>query len=201
MRKKEKLWAETLASLVSPESRVLDLGCGKGDLLHRLQTEKAVHGYGIEIEFDHILSCVDKGIAVFQGDIDEGLKEFGKHAFDYVILSHTLQQVKRPLFVLSEMLRVGQRGIVLFPNFAHWRIRLQLFFGITPRTGALPFYWHDTPNIRVITIHDFYAICKKKGYRVVREVPLHPNPVIRFFIRNGFSNLFSSDGLFVIEKW
>ena len=198
--RKEVLWRSELIALVEPNSRVLDLGCGKGDVLQRLQDEKSVHGYGIDIEFDNILSCTKKNIAVFQGDIDEGLQEFGSHAFDYVILSQTLQQVKRPLFVLSEMLRVGKRGIVIFPNFAHWRIRFQLLFGLTPRTGALPYKWYNTPNIRVVTIQDFHAICKKKGFKIVCEIPLHPNPVMRFLIRCGFSNLLSSDGLFVIEK-
>jgi methionine biosynthesis protein MetW len=198
--RKDPLWIAKVVDLVEPNSRVLDLGCGKGDVLERLQAEKRVHGYGIDIEFDNILSCTKKGIAVFQGDIDEGLKEFGKHAFDYVILSQTLQQVKRPLFVLSEMLRVGRRGIIIVPNFAHWRIRLQLLFGMTPRTGALPYHWYNTPNIRVVTIQDFHAICAKKGYKIVKEVPIHHNVCVRFLIRCGLSNILSTDGLFVIEK-
>jgi len=198
--RKDALWMSKLIDLVEPQSRVLDLGCGKGDVLQRLQEEKSVHGYGIDIEFDNILRCTKKGIAVFQGDIDEGLKEFGGHAFDYVILSQTLQQVKLPLFVLSEMLRVGRRGIVIFPNFAHWRIRFQLFFGMTPRTGALPYHWYNTPNIRVVTIQDFHAICAQKGYRIVTEIPLHKNAFVRCLIRCGLSNILSSDGLFVIEK-
>jgi methionine biosynthesis protein MetW len=198
--KKDAVWISKVVDLVEPNSRVLDLGCGKGDVLERLQEEKSVHGYGIDIEFENILSCTEKNIPVFQGDIDEGLKEFGKHAFDYVILSQTLQQVKLPLFVLSEMLRVGRRGIIIVPNFAHWRIRLQLLFGMTPRTGALPYHWYNTPNIRVVTIHDFHVLCKKNGYKIVKEIPIHPHAGVRFLIRCGLSNILSTDGLFVIEK-
>ena len=158
--------AHWLASHIPLGSRVLDLGCGNGDLLAHLQTHKQITGYGIDIEFENIKTCIQRGLAAYQGDIDEGLQEFGDQRFDYVLLSQTLQQVKRPTKVLHEMLRVGRYGMVTFPNFGYWRNRWQLLQGITPVTHALPYRWDNTPNIRVITLLDFQAMCQREGFNM-----------------------------------
>jgi len=158
--------ADWLASHIPVGSRVLDLGCGNGDLLAHLQTHNHITGYGIDIEFDNIKTCIKRGLAAYQGDIDEGLQEFGDQRFDYVVLSQTLQQVKHPTRVLHEMLRVGQYGMVTFPNFAYWRNRWQVCQGVTPVTAALPYRWDNTPNIRVITLLDFEAMCQREGFQM-----------------------------------
>lgn len=158
--------AHWLAAHIPLGSRVLDLGCGNGDLLAHLQTHNRITGYGIDIEFDNIKTCIQRGLAAYQGDIDEGLQEFGDQRFDYVILSQTLQQVKHPTRVLHEMLRVGQYGMVTFPNFAYWRNRWHLLQGVTPVTDALPYRWDNTPNIRVITLRDFQSMCQREGFQM-----------------------------------
>ncbi|NBV42166.1 methionine biosynthesis protein MetW [bacterium] len=179
-------------------SKVLDLGCGGGELLVQLRNEKKTVGYGIDINYDHILSCVRHGINVFQGNIDEGLKEFSDSSFDYVILSQTLQQVRKPVYVMSEMLRVGRRAIIVFPNFSYWKNRLQMLLGRSPRTRTLPYRWYNTPNIRVVTIKEFRELCKHKHYRIVDEIPLTRSLLIRMF--PWLSNLLSPIGMFIIEK-
>ncbi|MBT5953574.1 methionine biosynthesis protein MetW [bacterium] len=181
---------------IEPNSRVLDLGCGTGSLLDMLKKKKNIQGYGIEIQFNHILSCIEKGISVFQTDINEGLAEISDNAYDYVILSQTIQQVKNPKLVLSEMLRVGKQGIVLFPNFAYWKIRLQLLFGQTPKTKTLPYSWDNTPNIRVVTVIEFKKLCDKLNISIVKE--LNPDSTImpNFLL----PNLFYKKGMYIIEK-
>ena len=145
------MFNDYILSIIPKGAKVLDLGCGNGDLLERLRQEKHVQGYGIDIDFNHILACTKRCISVFHWDINEGLPEFSAQSFDYVILSQTLQQVKIPPFILSEMLRIGQKGIVTFPNFGHWKIRLQLLLrGQAPhgvghdREGVV----RDTPDAR-----------------------------------------------------
>lgn len=173
---------------IDPQAKVLDLGCGDGALLLALREQKQVTCYGIEIDFENILACVKKGLSVYQGNIDEGLSEFSDHSYDYVILSHTLQQIHKPLFVLSEMLRVGKKAIVSFPNFGYWKVRVQLALtGFTPKTTSLPYEWYDTPNIRVLTIHDFKTLCYKEGIQV--------------YDLAYSSNLFSEKGVFLLEKF
>jgi methionine biosynthesis protein MetW len=189
---------QVLSDRVAPGSKVLDLGCGNGEILVKLRDEKAAKAYGIDISFEHILACIKHGLNVFQGNIDEGLKEFSDHAFDYVILSQTLQQVRRPLFAVSEMLRVGKRAIIIFPNFAFWKNRYQFALGLSPRTPTLPYKWYNTPNIRVVTIHDFKMMCKKKGYRIIEQAPASNRWIDLVLLP--FSNLLSPIGIFIIEK-
>ena len=185
---------------VKQGDRVLDLGCGNGDLLRALIQQKNVSGYGIEINFDSILSCIEKGIPVFQGNLDDGLSGIQDQSYDVVILSLTLQQVQKPFFLLTEMIRVGKKAIVMFPNFGYWKIRMQLLLtGQSPVTQSLPYRWHDTPNIRVITIHDFKELCQSEKIKIIEETPLFSNSLLSM-AGPTFSNLFSEMGLFVISQ-
>ncbi|WP_027185909.1 methionine biosynthesis protein MetW [Desulfovibrio inopinatus] len=164
---------QVIASWIRPGSRVLDLGCGKGDLLKYLEDHKQVRATGIEYDESKVTKALARGLAVLQGDINQELQDYADLAFDYVILSQTLQQVYNPAPLLSEMLRIASQGIVSFPNFAHWRCRSQLFFeGYAPRTKELPYEWHDTPNIRVITLKDFRRFCRQFGFDILEEAAI-----------------------------
>lgn len=160
--------------LIAPGSRVLDLGCGKGDLLGALMTRKGVLAEGIEIAPECLQACVARGVPnVHQGDLDEGLADYADQSVDYVVLASTLQVLQRPLDLIREMARVGRRCIVGFPNFAHWPVRVQLgLWGRMPVTGRLPYAWHDTPNIHLTTIRDFRELCEYAGLRVLQELAL-----------------------------
>ncbi|HZZ36919.1 MAG TPA: methionine biosynthesis protein MetW [Caulobacteraceae bacterium] len=153
--------------LVRPGSRVLDVGCGEGELLEMLAHEKQVDGRGIEISPGGVSACLARGLAVVQGDADRDLDYFPAKAFDYVILSQTLQQMQRPRHVLGELLRIGEQAIVSFPNFAHWRVRLELLAkGRMPETRALPEPWWSTGNIHLCTLRDFLELCRDLGLRI-----------------------------------
>ena len=159
-------------SWVKPESRVLDLGCGDGALLKELRARKNTHGYGIDINTENILRCIDNGINVIEQNIDEGLSNFSDKSFDTVIMSQTIQTMHNPEKVLEEMVRVGRECIITFPNFGHWRARFQLFFGgKMPVSDLLPYEWYNTPNIHFCTFHDFDILCKNLNVQVLnREV-------------------------------
>ena len=190
-----------IADLIPPKNRVLDLGCGKGELLEALIKEKGVTGHGIDINEENIIECIKKGVSVFQGNIDEGLLEYKDKSYDYVILSQTIQVVHKPLFVINEMLRVGNKGIICFPNFAQWKIRWQLFFhGQMPKTKALPFEWYDTPNIHHLTIKDFKNACQKHSIKILQEIPLSGSKQHSALPYRWFSNLLAEDALFVIQS-
>ena len=173
-----------ISSLIDDGSSVLDLGCGEGDLLAWLARYKAVQARGVEISSDKVRRCVELGLSVYQGDINQGLADYPDACFDYVILSQTLQVVREPLRLIREMRRVGRRIVVAFPNFGHWSVRLSLLAtGRAPRTGHLPYRWFDSPNIRVLTILDFEELLAKEGLdarevrflRRGRPVRLWPN--------------------------
>jgi methionine biosynthesis protein MetW len=152
---------------IEPGARVLDLGCGHGELLDLLAREKNARVQGIELDEQAIYECVRKGLSVFQGDIETGLAEYPDRSFDYVVLNQSLQEVRKASFLLAEALRVGSRVIVGFPNFAHASARISLFFGgRAPMTPSLPYRWYDTPNVRFLSIADFRAFCREKGFRV-----------------------------------
>lgn len=186
--------------LVPPNCRVLDLGCGDGELLARLISEKGVRASAVEISQDGILQCVAKGLDVCQVDIDKGLQDFADNSFDYVILNQTLQAVHNPDLVIREMLRVGRHGIVGFPNFGHWRVRWQLLFGgHAPRTRSLPFHWYNSPNIRVLSLKDFKEFCTKSGIRILREVNLIPRGG-QGTVARLMPNLFAEICIFVLQK-
>ncbi len=162
---------ELIEQLIPDGSRVLDLGCGDGQLLEELVEKKGVTGRGVEIDEQRVLECVRRGLAVFHGDLLEGMSFYADGSFDTVILSQTLQQTLDPRTVLREMLRVGRRGIISFPNFGHWSIRLQLAaLGRMPRSRHLPHRWYDTPNIHLVTVKDFREFAAKERVRILTEI-------------------------------
>jgi len=167
---------------IEPGARVLDLGCGHGNLLALLAREKKALVQGIELDEKAIYECVDKGLSVYQGDIETGLEEYPDHCFDYVILNQSLQEVRRASFVLVEALRVGNRVIVGFPNFAHWSARVSLCFGgRAPMTPSLPYRWYDTPNVRFLSIADFRAFCGEMEFTVEKAAFLNGQEKIDFW--------------------
>ncbi len=191
-----------IASWIDPGSRVLDLGCGSGDLLHILAVDKGIRGTGIEIEEAKVARGIEKGLSILHGDIMEEIRDYPDGHFDFVILSQTLQQVYEPGRLIREMLRVGRRGVVSFPNFAYYRIRAQLLFrGRAPVSRELPYEWYDTPNIRVITIRDFRRFCRKEGFAIERETavstPHHheKGAVVKFL-----PNLLANYGMFLLTR-
>ena len=163
-----------LAEMVEPGSRVLDVGCGDGTLLRILAETRDVDARGIEIQQSSVNQCVARGLSVVQGDADTDLVNYPDNAFDYAILSQTIQTTHRPRDVLEQLLRIGSRAIVSFPNFGHWRVRSQIMFsGRMPVTKNLSFAWYDTPNIHFCTIKDFIALCDELGAKVERSVALN----------------------------
>lgn len=164
---------ELIESLIEPQATVLDVGCGDGELLAKLRRDKSIQAQGIEVQQDLILSCVCRGLPIIHHDIDEGLQAFADKSFDYVILSQTLQAVPNPKKVFTELLRVGRRVIVSFPNFAFWRSRLQLALqGKSPVTRQLPFGWYNSPNIHFLSLRDFDAFCDRMGVTIEKRIPL-----------------------------
>ncbi|MCH2098881.1 MAG: methionine biosynthesis protein MetW [Pseudomonadales bacterium] len=153
--------------MIEPGARVLDLGCGTGALLAWLAAHKGVNGYGLEIDPHNISTCIERGVNVLEQNLDDDLSAFETGGFDVVVMTETLQAVRRPDRVLEEMLRIAPRGIVTFPNFAHWRIRAQLALrGRMPMNDALPHAWYDTPNIHLCTFDDFETLCSDTGIRI-----------------------------------
>ena len=161
---------ELVAKLIQPEARVLDLGCGEGDLLDNLQQEKNVIGYGLDKDAENIRTCLSRGVNVIEQDLDQGLSNFNDDAFDMVIMTETIQSVREPERLLKEMLRVGRECVVTFPNFGHWRCRMQLAAkGKMPVSSHLPHRWFDTPNIHLCTFSDFESLCADLRMHIIQR--------------------------------
>jgi len=191
---------QQIADMVEPRTRALDVGCGDGSLLGYLSTFKHCDARGMELSQAGVNACVANGLSVIQGDADTDLGDYPDDAFDYVILSQTLQATREPREVLKQMLRVGKRAIVSFPNFAHWQVRLRLVFGgRMPETASLPYKWYDTPNIHLCSIDDFRALCRSMGVRIERAIvldsksrPIHMPPLL--------ANLFGEQAVFMLRR-
>lgn len=191
-----------IESWIKPGSKVLGLGCGDGELLHTLKRNKQVQERGIEQSEANVALCVEKGVSVIQGDINEEIDDYPDNAFDYVILSQTMQEVYAPHKLIEAMLRIGRNAVVSFPNFGHWKIRTQLLFsGFVPVTEQLPYQWYDTPNIRVLTLKDFRMFARDIGFSIVKEVAINTrNSDMSGNIVTLLPNLRSTYGLFLIGR-
>jgi homoserine O-acetyltransferase len=189
---------ELIESLIEPGSSVLDVGCGDGQLLVNLLRDKNIRGSGIEIDQELVLDCICRHLPIIQQNVEEGLGFYRDKSFDYVILSQTLQTVKEPEKVFKELLRVGKRVIVSFPNFAHWRCRVQMtFLGKAPVTRQLPLSWYDSPNIHFLSLRDFDEFCKKLGVKVEKRIPLSKAKLSPVWFA---SNLFAEQVIYVTRR-
>ena len=190
-----------IADLIESGARVLDVGCGDGALLHYLADNKDVDGRGLEISQAGVNACVSQGLSVVQGDADTDLSAYPDQAFDYVVLSQTLQATLNPRQVVLELVRIGRHAIVSFPNFGYWRIRWQLLArGRMPETEALNQAWYETPNIHLCTIRDFVILCGELGLRIERRSFLtHEGKAGRFHNTGLWANFFGEQGLFVLR--
>lgn len=193
---------QLIAQMIEANSRVLDVGCGDGMLLAYLWHVKNVDGRGIELSSEGVNACVSAGLSVIQGDADTDLADYPDAAFDYVVLSQTLQAMRAPRQVLIELLRIGKHAIVSMPNFAHWRLRLALLFtGRMPRNRVLAEAWHDTPNIHLCTIRDFVALCESIGITVERSLFLNDQGSPSHFGRSlALANLLGEQAVFMLSN-
>jgi len=193
---KNKLDHKVIYDLIESGAKVLDLGCGNGDLLDLLVRGKKIKAQGVELSNDAIHACVEKGLSVFHSDIDSGLPYYPNQSFDYVILNQSLQEVKKVETVIEESLRVGKKVIVGFPNFAYFHDRLLLFFGgKAPVSPSLPHEWYRTPNLRFLSVKDFRKFCVQKSYKVLESRFLGKKTLVW-----GLPNLFAANAIFVITK-
>ena len=191
-----------ISDLVEKNSRVLDVGCGDGELTSYIFKNITQDVRGIEISKSNVQKCISKGLTVIEGDAENDLYQFPDASFDFVILSQTLQAFLNPEKVLDELLRVGKKGIVTIPNFGHWKVRLNLIFkGTMPVTKSLPHKWHNTPNLHMCTIKDFFNFCDHKKIKFIKSLALSQEKLLSISKTNlNARNLFSEIGIFLIQK-
>lgn len=186
---------------IPERSRVLDLGCGDGSLLVMLQEQKKIKGFGVEISEEGVSLCVEKGLYCYQADIDEGLCDYKEDSFDYVILNQTIQNTKRPDYVLNEVLRIGRKSIVSFPNFAYFSTRSCLMFrGTMPVNKLLPYQWYESPNIHLLTISDMRKMAENISFKIIEEKNFSLLQNGKSRIVKFFPNLLAQYGFFILEK-
>lgn len=184
-----------IALWINSGAKVLDLGCGDGSLLRYLRDTRGIFGYGVEIDDNNVLSCVNNGVNVIQSDLESGLSIFESDSFDYVILSQTLQAMRHTEEIINEMLRVGKQGIVSFPNFGYWKNRMQVISGHMPISEELPYQWFDTPNIHLCTLGDFEELCRLCGAQILEHIVMNGNRRITFL-----PNLFGKLAFYRFER-
>ncbi len=191
-----------IANLLPVQSRVLDVGCGDGTLIEALIKEKSIDARGIELEEDNVKECISKGLSVIEGDAETELGQFPDKAFDFVILSQTLQAFYQPENVLDQLLRIGHKVIISIPNFGYWQVRTKLlFFGKMPITKSLPHTWYNTPNLHMCSIKDFYHLCEKKKIKIDKIIGINGEKISSIRkINLEMKNLLSQVGIFLISQ-
>ena len=196
MKKEYKIISE----LIEKKSRILDVGCGDGELIKYLLENKTEDIRGLEISKKSVQNCLSKGLPVIEGNAENDLIQFPNHSFDYVILSQTLQAFLNPERVISNLLRVGKKAIVTIPNFGYWKVRLELLIkGTMPITKNLPYEWHNTPNLHMCTIKDFFIFCEKRNIKIFNSLALNKEQISEINFRNlKYKNLISELGIFLI---
>ena len=190
-----------ITNLLPSQSRVLDVGCGDGTLIEALINKKSIDARGIELGEQNVKECISKGLSVIEGNAETELSQFPDKAFDFVILSQTLQAFYQPENVLEQLLRIGHRVIISIPNFGYWQIRVKLlFFGKMPVTKSLPYSWYDTPNLHMCSIKDFYQFCQKKKIKLDKVLGINGKRISSIHrINLEMKNLFSEVGIFLIS--
>ena len=192
---------DIITNLVKENSMVLDLGSGDGTLLKLLKAKKNVKAKGIEINQNSVILSIQNGVSTIQGNIDEGLKQFNNQEYDYAILNSTLQSTEKPDFVIKEMLRVGKKVVISFPNFGYWKLRFYLLFkGKMPKTKRLPFEWYDTPNIHLLTINDFFEFAKKNNIKIIKSIYSTNGKIKNNLFIKIFTSFFAEEAIFVLTK-
>ena len=191
---------KVISELIDNKSKALDVGCGDGDLMKYLFENTTKDIRGLEISKESVQNCLSKGLPVIEGNAENDLVQFPNHSFEYVILSQTLQAFLNPEKVIKELLRVGKKAIVTIPNFGHWKVRLKLLVnGTMPLTENLPYEWHNTPNLHMCTIKDFFIFCKKRNIKILRSLALNQEKISEISVKNlKYKNLMSDLGIFLI---
>ena len=197
-----KIQDDVLAGLIEINSRVLDVGCGDGNLLLYLKKNKRIDGRGLEINQKNVQECLGKGLAVIEGDAEKDLINYPNRSFDIAILNQAIQQFYEPRRVLNELLRIAHKAIITIPNFGYWKVRLNLLLtGTMPVTKTLPFSWYDTPNLHMSSIKDFYNLCNLDNFKVIKSISISSNKISDITSNNlEIKNLVSELGVFVVSK-